>query len=209
MADDFVYLTPKQSWFLKGLAIFCILSHNFFHLFPPITFQNEMAFEAQNFARFLQDFSWKNVLNCFFSFFGFYGVYIFIFLSGYGLTKSFVAKKQNPLFFVGRHCLKIYLLLLLSVGLYLCFSPQRSWSGLFYVLTLTANFAPGTLFSACGPWWFFALIIQLYLLFWFCYKFIDYDILLFISAFNQFNIHWVLSSLSLESVFECLIIPFI
>ena len=28
-------------------------------------------------------------------------------------------------------------------------------------------------------------------------------------AFNQFNIHWVLSSLSLESVFECLIIPFI
>ncbi len=98
MADDFVYLTPKQSWFLKGLAIFCILSHNFFHLFPPITFQNEMAFEAQNFARFLQDFSWKNVLNCFFSFFGFYGVYIFIFLSGYGLTKSFVAKKQNPLF---------------------------------------------------------------------------------------------------------------
>lgn len=28
-------------------------------------------------------------------------------------------------------------------------------------------------------------------------------------AFDQFNIHWGLSSLSLESIFECLIIPFI
>ena len=43
-------------------------------------------------------------------------------------------------------------------------------------MSLTTNLSPETLFLVCGPWWFFSLIIQLYLLFLFLYKFIQKDI---------------------------------
>lgn len=175
MKKNYAYLTKDQSLLLKGFAIFCILSHNFFHLFPPITFQNEMSFNAEYFSQFLQDFNWQNTINCFFSFFGFYGVYIFIFLSGYGLTKKFQQFSSSSFYFIFKQILKIYKLLLFSIIAYLCFSPEIKLKGLLYVLTLSANFDAVTLYAACGPWWFFALIIQLYILFLFLYKIISKD----------------------------------
>ena len=176
MKKNYVYLTKEQSLFLKGIAIFCILSHNFFHLFSPITFENEMLFNAEYFAQFLQDFSWKNSLNCFFSFFGFYGVYVFIILSGYGLCKKYQSQPQKPLSFTLKYIFKTYKLLIFSSMLYLILAPEIQLKGLLYVLTLSANFDAVTLYAACGPWWFFALIIQLYILFFFLYKIISKDI---------------------------------
>lgn len=189
-----VYLTKEQSLFLKGLAIFFILSHNFFHLFPPITFQNEMSFYPQYFSQFLQDFELKNIINCFFSFFGFYGVYIFIFLSGYGLTKKFQQRDNSPFSFIIKQIFKIYKLLLFSVVIYLFLAAEIKFKGLLYVLTLSSNFDAVTLYAACGPWWFFALIIQLYLLFYFFYKIISKDI---------FNIIFILFSYFAVAVYWC------
>lgn len=176
MTDKFIYLTKDQSLFLKGIAIFCILAHNFFHLFPPITFQNEMMFYDEYFYLFLQEFSWNNIINCFFSFFGFYGVYIFIFLSGYGLTKKIQNYPQNSIIFALKQIFKIYKLLLFSVMLYLLIAPTIEYFDLVYILSLTSNFNLHTLYIANGPWWFFALIIQLYILFPIIYKIIAKDI---------------------------------
>lgn len=129
------------------------------------------------FLRFLQDFTWPDAINCLFSFWGFYGVYLFIFLSGYGLTKSFANRHtERNIRFIGRHIVKIYLLFLCSVGLYLVIVPKVNYKAVLYVLSLTTNLSPETLFLVCGPWWFFSLIIQLYLLFLFLYKFIQKDI---------------------------------
>lgn len=175
IGKNYAYLTKEQSLLLKGLAIFCILSHNFFHLFPPITFQNEMSFNAEYVSQFLNNFNWPNIINCFFSFFGFYGVYIFIFLSGYGLTKKFQQISSSPFYFILKRIAKVYKLLLFSIIVYLCVAPEIKFKGLLYVLTLTANFDAVTLYAACGPWWFFALIIQLYILFLFLYKIISKD----------------------------------
>lgn len=81
MISKYCYLTPVQTLFLKGFAILCIMSHNFFHWVPPVTYENEMHFYPMYFSRFLQDFTWPDAINCLFSFWGFYGVYLFIFLS--------------------------------------------------------------------------------------------------------------------------------
>ena len=177
MISKYCYLTPVQTLFLKGFAILCIMSHNFFHWVPPVTYENEMHFYPMYFSRFLQDFTWPDAINCLFSFWGFYGVYLFIFLSGYGLTKSFTHHHtERNIRFIGRHIAKIYLLFLCSAALYLFIVPKVNYRAVLHVLSLTTNLSPETLFLVCGPWWFFSLIIQLYLLFLFLYKFIQKDI---------------------------------
>lgn len=177
MISKYCYLTPVQTLFLKGFAILCIMSHNFFHWVPPVTYENEMHFYPMYFSRFLQDFTWPDAINCLFSFWGFYGVYLFIFLSGYGLTKSFANHHtERNIRFIGRHIAKIYLLFLCSAALYLFIVPKVNYRAVLHVLSLTTNLSPETLFLVCGPWWFFSLIIQLYLLFLFLYKFIQKDI---------------------------------
>lgn len=97
----------------------------FFHWVPPVTYENEMHFYPMYFSRFLQDFTWPDAINCLFSFWGFYGVYLFIFLSGYGLTKSFANHHtERNIRFIGRHIAKIYLLFYV-VPLYIYLSCQR------------------------------------------------------------------------------------
>lgn len=140
MISKYCYLTPVQTLFLKGFAILCIMSHNFFHWVPPVTYENEMHFYPMYFLRFLQDFTWPDAINCLFSFWGFYGVYLFIFLSGYGLTKSFANRHtERNIRFIGRHIVKIYLLFLCSVGLYLVIVPKVNYKAVLYVLSLTTN----------------------------------------------------------------------
>ncbi len=174
--DNNVYLTKIQSLVLKGIAIFCIISHNFFHLFPPVTYQNEMTLNPENFSHFIQDFSWTEIVNCLFSFLGFYGVYIFVLLSGYGITKSFINTEKKTIPFVAIHIFKIYKLFLISALVYCIIVPDINFKALGKVLSLTSTLSPETLFIVCGPWWFFSLIIQLYFCFFFLYKLIAKDI---------------------------------
>ncbi|HEY3707185.1 MAG TPA: hypothetical protein VGL22_19145, partial [Terracidiphilus sp.] len=71
---------------LKGLAILAIVFHNFFHLISPVR-QNEFVFHPGLFAVFLQTVRQPSLaIQAFFSFFGHFGVAVFIFLSAYGLT---------------------------------------------------------------------------------------------------------------------------
>jgi peptidoglycan/LPS O-acetylase OafA/YrhL len=117
-------------------------------------------------------------LTQFFSFLGHYGVQIFIFLSGYGIAisyarnkwdsyKSFLLSRLNkiyPILFFA-----ILFLFLYKVGLKLIF-PAKEINLFSFVneallkLTLLSNLVPGEALSITGPWWFFSLIFQLYLL---------------------------------------------
>lgn len=81
MISKYCYLTPVQTLFLKGFAILCIMSHNFFHWVPPVTYENEMHFYPMYFSRFLQDFTWPDAINCLFSFGDFTGFICSFFLA--------------------------------------------------------------------------------------------------------------------------------
>ncbi len=76
--------------------------------------------------------------------------------------------------FVATHIYKVYKLFLCSIALYILLRfPYYDFDKILRVLTLTTNFSQSTLFMVCGPWWFFSLIIQLYILFLLLFKFIN------------------------------------
>lgn len=167
-------LSLKSSFYLKGMAILLIMLHNFFHWLPPRFGENEMFWSIKHLTGFwdaVNKFPYLSV-DCFWGLIGIFGVPVFVFLSGYGLTKSFSAKKGRIITFVIRHIAKIYLLFLISVGVYTCYHyyylgylSQKRISAIYQTLTLTNNFYPERLFYLNGPWWFFSMIIQLYILF--------------------------------------------
>ena len=169
MNDSHILLSKNQTLFFKGIAILCILFHNFFHWLPPlVNCENEMYFNSKCVKIFISEFNFLSVPNVVFSLFGFYGVFLFIFLSGYGLTKSFCRSNLSKYSFIIKHIWKIYKLFLISAALFLLLNIKHLSSYILPVLkslSLTNNFSVVSVFSINGPWWFFSLIIQLYL--WF------------------------------------------
>jgi hypothetical protein len=90
-------LSHERTQLFKGIAILLIVSHNFFHLIKPRMGENEYSFVANIFPRYLNAFLLRpeDTFRLFFSFFGHYGVQMFIFLSAYGLTISFLEKRPR------------------------------------------------------------------------------------------------------------------
>lgn len=76
--------------FLKALAIFIVVSHNYWRNVLPAIGENEMLFSVRHVSNAINAVMMRpsEFLNPFFSLFGHYGVHLFIFLSAYGLTKK-------------------------------------------------------------------------------------------------------------------------
>ena len=80
-------LTRTECNALRGLAIIGIFLHNYCHWLGPIVKENEYQFFAANVEglnRALVHVDWNLPLHLL-SFFGHYGVPLFLFLSAYGL----------------------------------------------------------------------------------------------------------------------------
>ncbi len=167
-------LSKNESNLIKGIAILMIIFHNYFHIIPPSPGENQFSFSALNFDRFRQlliadPFS---VVRYSLSYFGHYGVQLFIFISGYGLYISHNKKEISYFKFLGQRIKKLYPTLLLIVAFLLVvipfwekeFNPDTITS-LLLKLTLIFNFIPGEAMSVTGPFWFFSLIVQLYIIF--------------------------------------------
>jgi peptidoglycan/LPS O-acetylase OafA/YrhL len=205
----------RETNIYKGLAILLIVSHNFFRWINPNSGENEFFFSAkhvENFLSLVQKYPWETP-NLFFSYFGHYGVQIFIFLSGYGLSKSYLSGNKNFLVFLGNRVLKLYPAFLFSMAILLIINLYRTSSlpNIYYLrlllikLSLISNFLPDQALSINGPWWFFSLIFQLYLLFYplLWLKKIAGNWTLFIFAVMGLiiSLHWepVLNNLGLKS----------
>ena len=185
-----IELSKKDTSFIKGLAIFFVLSHNFFHVIPPFPGENEMNFSAIRFWNVFYQIIDSNFSDSFrpvFSFFGFYAVYLFIFVSGYGLTKKMdkilssngdiqnVVEVVKVLYLgVLKQVFKIVKLSLIGVIAILIMrlvmypgeiGLHNFLKNYLIFLTFSENFVPGHLFFFISSWWFLALIVQLYVLF--------------------------------------------
>lgn len=174
-------LDRLDSELYKGLAILLIVTHNFMHLFPSPQ-ENEFEF---NQTRLLELFNLiftepENTLRILLSFFGHFGVQIFIFLSAYGLTKKFLKRSPSYWEFIGSRLLKIYPAFILAIITWLMLQgwlyPGYGLLGPFKVaywnieslllkLTLISNFVPEKSLIPIGPWWFIPFIFQFYLAF--------------------------------------------
>lgn len=177
-------LSKKDTAFLKGIAILMIMLHNFCHHLPMSVTENEYTFAIERFEKLCSCFSNGGphiVLNTI-SHFGHYGVPLFLFLSGYGLVckyelsghrrhhRDFGHRTLRDLKFVWGHMVKMWKLMLPAIAIYwsyCMFSGETwrvQWGDLAAMLTFTSNlFIERELIL--GPWWFFSLIIQLYIVY--------------------------------------------
>lgn len=173
-------LSRSDTALLKGVAITAIVLHNFCHWLPGCVPENEYTFHPQNtwqLTRLIAD--GEHVVLNLFSYFGHYGVPVFLFLSGYGLVMKYETEGARPvglLRFCRYHALKLWRLLALGFLTWLLLaltgtggSHLPPWQDVIGLLTFTVNFfGQPHLHQIEGPWWFFSLIMQLYVFYRLC-----------------------------------------
>jgi len=203
--------TKEQTSIIKGVAILLILFHNFFHWIMPIdSIENEFYFAASHVREFIQSFvdSPEEFINILFSYLGHYGVEIFIFISGYGLAKSFMKKEKTWGHFMADRLKKIYAMLLIGIVFFFLSKISMSYAlptnkelkSILYKLLFIHTFIPGETMTINGPWWFFGMIIQLYIFFPLLYKLISkhgFKAFVAISAISYIIIYYMLNNTSL------------
>jgi peptidoglycan/LPS O-acetylase OafA/YrhL len=169
-----IELDARDSTILKALAISAIVFHNFFHAIS-LEPENEFGFRPGSFAVFLDTVRHPSLaIQAGFSFFGYLGVPIFIFLSAYGLAKShwdedeswmqFMAGRIRKLFPIFAVVILPWLLgMLMHVGV-----AQFARSVLpqtVLMLTGLTPLVPGQGLPPVGPWWFIPFILEFYAIF--------------------------------------------
>ncbi len=168
-------LSKDDTLLIKGMAIFSIILHNFFHKLEPSPGENEFSFDLERILLFFQQICEQpfDCINLLFSYLGHYGVQIFIFISGFGLTLSMLRTPRTWGDFVGARLKKLFPLLLtgiivylLSYGLFHSNIPSSNTYGqILHKLLFVHTLLPFEGTELVGPWWFFGLIFQLYILF--------------------------------------------
>lgn len=197
-------LSKKNTTFFKGIAILLIVFHNYFHFRTGFGLENEENFNAKNIHLFIEYFKSFNLSNwnaAIFGFLGHYGVQIFIFLSAYGLTIQYEKKNTSTFKFIFNRLKKIYFLLFFGIAFcvflfWLQGNPMSLYDiakKTFLLSTTISNFTTWYLYRMfAGPFWFFGLVIQLYILFPLFFR--------WISSLNRKNI-WIPFVLSYLLIF--------
>ncbi|RKV82080.1 MAG: acyltransferase, partial [Alloprevotella sp.] len=171
-------LTKSDNHLLKGIAILSIMLHNLLHLLPRAVAENEFEFSARNIYRVVYEFHHSHdvwsIISALISHFGHYGVSIFLFLSGYGLVMKYEKSSSSipPIpSFIWQHMNKLWGLML--PGFVVAFFFLIDWNTFTLQLKdsnpwLTFAFL-GNFFKfdtlLYGPWWFFSLMLQFYVLY--------------------------------------------
>lgn len=159
---------------LKGLAIIAIMLHNFCHCLPGSPLENEFTWKAEKTQYFFQHFGESPFFNLF-SFWGHYGVIIFVFLSGYGLvrkyeqTSTYISSSR----FIIIHYMKLLKLMIPGLVIYwfifwLLYSDlhDTSLSQFTAQLSFIINFIPKYFIEISpGPYWYFGLTMEFYILY--------------------------------------------
>ena len=169
---------------MRGLAIIGIFLHNYCQWLGPVVKENEFQFFQANANAFAQAMSGPGHLWIMHiaSFFGHYGVPIFLFLSAYGLERKYGDFSPNPssagkgvagaLQFVKRHYIKLFRLMIIG---FVCFitvdaiTPGRWHYNIVQIVAqmgMFNNLLPNPDQNIWpGPYWFFGLMMQLYIVY--------------------------------------------
>lgn len=175
-------LSKTECSAMRGFAIIGIFLHNYLHWLGQMVKENEYLFSQKNAEGMFNAITSPdgNLIYNMFSFFGHYGVPVFLFLSGYGLVMKYEVGNNDKRItglpavsrFLGHHFMKLFPMMLLG---FVCFAmvdwvtPGRhhwTWLDIITQLTMTINLFPDPDHIIWpGPYWFFGLIMQLYLVY--------------------------------------------
>lgn len=161
---------------LKGIAISVIILHNFCHWLPQAVTENQHAFQLEKSFQLLEYIFQGGphlILNLI-SHYGHYGVPVFVFLSGYGLVLKYEKNEMQIKFstYMYKHIKKLWLLLLPLLFPHFLFLSikepgyfQEHILDLGMMIGFVGNLHPDH-YVFHGPWWFFSLITQLYVIYY-------------------------------------------
>ena len=168
----------KECSALRGIAIVSIMLHNYCHWLPFAVPENEFSFDLEKYIHFWNAISWDTIFIQFFSFWGHLGVSVFVLLSGYGLVLKYDNTTINWKSFIVKHYKKLCIPMVLGliayyVVLFIINYPNNKnlltiipLNRFFAQLTLIINFLPNPhRLVAPGPYWYFGLTMQLYLIY--------------------------------------------
>lgn len=171
-------LTRTECNLLRGLAIIGIVLHNYCHWLPVAVKENEYQFMWQNVSGINHAlFSPDGLLPVhLLSFFGHYGVPVFLFLSAYGLTLKYERSPQSTeptrWQFVRYHFLKLFRMMIVGYVAftmvdYVTPSPYHyTFGNIVGQLLMVSNVFPQPDRAIWpGPYWFFGLMLQLYIVY--------------------------------------------
>ena len=162
---------------MRGIAILAIMLHNYCHFIGRLVKENEYMYQEANNHRL-----WQVLLNPdellpvhLFSYFGHYGVPVFLFLSGFGLVMKYetaAAAPVGPVRFLRYHYLKLLRMLIVGFVLFLmvdAVTPGRfafHWDNVLAQLIMYINVLPEPdKIIWPGIYWFFGLMMELYIVY--------------------------------------------
>lgn len=192
-----VLLTKAECAALRGLAILGIVLHNYTHWLGMAVKENEYQFHRNNCDGLLHAVLHAdiNLPIHLLSFFGHYGVPVFLFLSGYGLvlkyeknlnvnpnltgnpnvngnSKQVMRNIAGSLSFIRYHFLKLFRMMIVGFVAFVmldAITPGRHHYQLLHVVAQLGMF--NNLLPTPdkviwpGPYWFFGLMLQLYIVY--------------------------------------------
>ena len=169
-------LTRTECAAMRGIAILAIMLHNYCHFNSKIVQENEYQFMSFNNDRLWQVLSNPTELLPvhLLSYFGHYGVPVFLFLSGFGLVRKYESEptETNPVSFLRYHYLKLLRMLIVGFSIFLvvdAVTPGRfafHWDNVIAQLLMFINVLPepGKIIWP-GIYWFFGLMMELYIVY--------------------------------------------
>lgn len=175
-----ITISKAESQAMRGIAILAIVLHNYCHWLGKMVQENEYQFSERNVRRLMVELahpSWELIAHLF-SFFGHYGVPVFVFLSAYGLVmkyeKSTLAdgNQDSALSFIWKHYKKLFLMMIVGYAAYVMVdymtpAPRRyEFWNVVGQLGMFSNFYRDPDHDIWpGPYWYFGLMVQIYVMY--------------------------------------------
>ncbi len=171
-----IHLTKTECSSMRGVAILGIMLHNYCHWLKMAVKENEFIFSdarAEGIVNAIMNPSWNLPVHLL-SFFGHYGVPVFLFLSAYGLTLKYErgGADDRVWHFLKKHFVKLFSMMMVGFALFVVF--DRLVDGphkyeLMDVVSMIGMFgnvlpSPDKVIWP-GPYWFFGLMMQLYIIY--------------------------------------------
>ncbi len=171
-----MHLSKDECNSMRGVAILGIVLHNFCHWLRVAVKENEYTFSytnADNILNAISNPTWNLPIHLL-SFFGHYGVPVFLFLSAYGLTMKYEngGADTGVWNFIKKHFTKLFTLMVTGFAIFtivdrLAGSPHRyHLIDVVGQLLMFNNLLPDPDHVIWpGPYWFFGLMMQLYIVY--------------------------------------------
>ena len=171
------FLTREECTAMRGIAILAIMLHNYCHFIGKIVKENEYQFFNTHNEGLWQVITHPDTLLPvhLLSYFGHYGVPVFLFLSGFGLVMKYERKIQEQVAvvpFIRYNYLKLLRMLIVGFVLFIIvdiMTPGRfqyHWYNVIAQLLMYINVLPTPdKIIWPGIYWFFGLMLELYIVY--------------------------------------------